>query len=183
MRRAFTLLFMGWFFASGVFFLAAVALVTLFTAPFDKNRRLSHYMASFWGYFYFLTNPFWRFRIIDRDYIDSKKTYVLVANHQSYMDILALYSLFKPYKWVSKEEIFKVPVIGPNMQLNQYVQIKRGDLKSIKEMMNCCKDWLRRGVSLLIFPEGTRSPDGQIQQFRDGAFRLSCEMNVPLIPI
>ena len=69
------------------------------------------------------------------------------------------------------------------MVLNQYVKIKRGDLKSIKEMMGTCRGWLNQGSSILLFPEGTRSEDGQIQNFRDGAFRLAVDCDVPVVPI
>ena len=76
-----------------------------------------------------------------------------------------------------------MPFIGQNMYFNQYVKIKRGDMKSIKEMMNTCKSWVNQGSSILLFPEGTRSPDGEIQKFRDGAFRLAVDLNVPEAPV
>ena len=133
--------------------------------------------------FYIYTNPGWRCKYEGRDNIDPNKTYVLVANHQSYWDILVLYGLYKPFKFVSKESIFNMPFVGQNMYFNQYVKIKRGDMKSIKEMMNTCKAWLNRGASILLFPEGTRSEDGEIQKFRDGAFRLAVDCNVPVIPV
>jgi 1-acyl-sn-glycerol-3-phosphate acyltransferase len=108
---------------------------------------------------------------------------VLIANHQSLADILVCYGLHRQYKWVSKESIIKVPFIGQNMLLNQYIFLKRGDMKSIKEMMHECKDWLNKGSSIMLFPEGTRSEDGKLQSFRDGAFRLSLDCDVELIPI
>lgn len=159
------------------------AVICLVTAPFDPKRRLLHYFGGFWAMMYIHVNPTWRIRYEGRDHIDPNKTCVLIANHSSYWDIWVLYGLYKPYKFVSKESIFKVPFVGQNMYLNQYVEIKRGDLKSIKEMMATCKDWLNRGVSILLFPEGTRSEDGEIQNFRDGAFRLAVDCDVPVVPI
>lgn len=159
------------------------ALVCFVTAPFDPNRRCLHLYASFWAMMYIYSNPFWRIRYEGREYIDPDKTYVMVANHNSFWDIWVLYGLYKPYKWVSKESIFNVPFIGLNMRLNQYVEIKRGDLKSIKEMMATCKMWLQRGASIMLFPEGTRSDDGEVHHFRDGAFRLAVDCNVPVVPI
>jgi 1-acyl-sn-glycerol-3-phosphate acyltransferase len=76
-----------------------------------------------------------------------------------------------------------VPFVGWNMFLNQYVFLQRGDLKSIKEMMQACRDWIMKGSSIMLFPEGTRSPDGNLQTFRDGAFKLSLDCNVPLVPV
>jgi 1-acyl-sn-glycerol-3-phosphate acyltransferase len=69
------------------------------------------------------------------------------------------------------------------MLLNEYVEIKRGDMKSIKEMMHTCRSWLEKGASIMLFPEGTRSPDGQLQAFRDGAFKLAKDCNLELVPI
>lgn len=183
MARFLTVLYAAYFFATSALLVTIATLVCLITAPFDPNRRLLHLYASWWASIYLKTNPFWRLTIEGREHIDSKGSYVLVANHQSYTDIFVLYQLFLPYKWVSKESIFKVPFIGWNMRLNQYVSIARGNLASIKEMMQVCRSWLERGASLMMFPEGTRSADGDIQHFRDGSFRLSVDCNVPVVPI
>ncbi len=139
--------------------------------------------SCWWGFHYIQVNPFWKYKFEGLQNIAEKETYVLVANHQSLWDIMVLYGLNKPYKWVSKESIFKVPFIGWNMFFNQYVKIARGDLKSIKEMMATCKSWLKQGASIMIFPEGTRSPDGEIQEFRDGPFKLASDCKLPVVPI
>lgn len=183
MRRAAALLYFTYFFASSAFLVCIAAVICLLTFLFDRNRRLLHYYSCAWGYHYLYVNPYWRVHFEGKENIDSKKTYVLIANHQSVADILVLYGLFKPYKWVSKESVFRVPFIGWNLSLNQAVCLKRGDMKSIKNMMRECRAWLDRSASVMIFPEGTRSPDGEIQQLRDGAFRLACESKLPLVPI
>jgi 1-acyl-sn-glycerol-3-phosphate acyltransferase len=69
------------------------------------------------------------------------------------------------------------------MQLNRYVPLIRGDKESIAAMVRACEAWLDRGVPILLFSEGTRSPDGQVKAFKDGAFRMAIERQVPLIPI
>ncbi|MDZ4832503.1 MAG: lysophospholipid acyltransferase family protein [Candidatus Melainabacteria bacterium] len=176
-------LFGAYFFITSFFFISTAAVITLFTFAFDPNRRILHYFASFWAMFYIYTMPGWKVRYEGLDYIDPNKTYVLVANHTSFWDIWVIYGIYKPFKWVSKESIFKVPFVGQNMTLNQYVEIKRGDMKSIKEMMMTCKNWLNRKASVMIFPEGTRSENGEMQNFRDGAFRLSVDCDVPVVPI
>jgi 1-acyl-sn-glycerol-3-phosphate acyltransferase len=183
MQKCLVGLYVLYFFAVSSVLVAGAALVCLVTAPFDPNRRLLHLYSCWWASIFLNTNPFWKLDIRGLDHIDPCQTYVLVANHQSYADIIVLYQLFRPFKWVSKESIFKVPIIGWNMQLNQYVRIARGNLSSIKEMMQVCRTWLRRGASVLMFPEGTRSPDGELQDFRDGAFRLSIDCRVPLVPV
>ena len=80
------------------------------------------------------------------------RTYVLVANHLSLLDILVLFRLFKDFKWVSKAEIFKVPGVGWNMRWNKYIPLKRGDRESIAEMMAASEETLRSGSSIMIFP-------------------------------
>jgi 1-acyl-sn-glycerol-3-phosphate acyltransferase len=94
-----------------------------------------------------------------------------------------LYGLYRPFKWVSKAELFRVPVVGWNMVLNDYVRVRRGDRESIRAMMEHCRRHLARGSPVLIFPEGTRTATGALQPFKDGAFRLAHETGVPLIPI
>ncbi len=84
---------------------------------------------------------------------------------------------------MSKASNFRIPLIGWNMRLNRYVPLVRGDKESIAAMVHACEAWLARGVPVLLFPEGTRSPDGEVRAFKDGAFRMAIERRVPLIPM
>lgn len=176
-------LYIAYFFSTSAFLVLISASICLFTRGSDPIRRAVHMYSCWWGFHYIQVNPFWKCSFEGLDHIDPTKPAVLVANHQSYWDIMVLYGLYKPFKWVSKDSIFKVPFIGWNMELNQYVKIARGDLKSIKEMMATCRNWLKQGASIMIFPEGTRSPDGEIKEFRDGPFKMATDCNVPVIPI
>lgn len=176
-------LYTAYFFVSSAFLVWISFAILLVTAPFDRNRKLVHMYSCWWGYHYIAINPKWDCTFEGLENIDKNKTYVLVANHQSYWDIMVLYGLNRPYKWVSKEDIFKIPFIGWNMYFNQYVKIARGELKSIKKMMADCKNWLNQGASIMIFPEGTRSEDGELQEFRDGPFKMACDCNVEVVPI
>jgi len=183
MQSILTWLFAIYFFASSAVLVCVNAFICLLVAPFDPFRRAVHTFSCYWGYHYLQIDPFWRLTYNGLEQIDRHKKYVLIANHQSVADILVLYGLHRYYKWVSKAEIIKVPFIGCNMLLNQYIFLKRGNIKSIKEMMQICRDWLNKGASVMLFPEGTRSENGQLQSFRDGAFKLSIDCNVELIPI
>lgn len=176
-------LYIAYFYASSAILVWISATLTVLTAPFDRNRKLVHMFSCWWGYHYIAINPFWKCTFEGLHNIDPNKTYVLASNHLSYWDIMVLYGLFKPFKWVSKESIFKIPFIGWNMSFNQYVKLARGDLKSIKAMMADCRNWLNQGASIMIFPEGTRSETGELQEFRDGPFKLACDCNVPVVPI
>jgi 1-acyl-sn-glycerol-3-phosphate acyltransferase len=168
--------------SSAVLFLGAVLLWAV-TLPFDRNGRVLHLYSCFWGQLYFYVNPLWRLTVEGREHLPWHGPAVLVANHESLGDILVLFGLYRPFKWVSKAENFKLPLIGWNMRLNRYVPLVRGDKESIIRMMAGSERWLARGVPILMFPEGTRSFDGQVKPFKDGAFVLSLKTGVPIIPV
>lgn len=153
------------------------------TMPFDKNKRLLHLYTCFWGALYTWVFPGWKVRMKDRKNFRNNVTYVVVSNHQSQLDILLAFNLFKHFKWVSKAEIFKLPFVGWNMYLNRYVKLVRGDKESIEKMMVTSEERLREGSSVYICPEGTRSMDGRVKQFKPGAFILAHKLKLPIIPI
>jgi 1-acyl-sn-glycerol-3-phosphate acyltransferase len=107
----------------------------------------------------------------------------MVANHQSLLDILVLFRLFVHFKWVSKIENFRVPAVGWNMSLNRYIKLRRGNRESVERMMRACERTIAEGNSIMMFPEGTRSPDGRLRAFKPGAFTLAQTTRAPLLPI
>jgi 1-acyl-sn-glycerol-3-phosphate acyltransferase len=151
--------------------------------PFDPRKVILHRFTCFWASLFTWLNPAWPIEIIGREKIDPKQTYVMVANHQSLLDILVLYRLFTHFKWVSKSEIFKIPLVGWNMRLNDYVELRRGDRISVAAMLRHCRKTLSSGSSIMMFPEGTRSPDGRLRRFKEGAFDLAIAAQRPLLPI
>ncbi|HUL58090.1 MAG TPA: lysophospholipid acyltransferase family protein [Anaeromyxobacteraceae bacterium] len=183
MLRAFSVVY--WAYAVAIMppLMAGAILIWLVTLPFDRRRVVLHLYSCVWGSLYVWSNPLWRVRIEGREKLPWKGPAVLVANHLSLLDILVLYDLFRPFKWVAKAELFKVPFVGWNMWINDYVRVLRGDRESIKEMMDHCRRHLARGTPVLLFPEGTRSQDGRLQRFKDGAFRLATDAGCPLFPI
>ena len=158
-------------------------LVWLVTAPFDPRRKLLHLFTCFWASLYTWLNPLWRVTVRGRELFRSDQTYVMVANHLSLLDILVLFRLRKHFTWVSKLENFKVPVIGWNMRLNHYVELRRGDRASVQQMLATCERELRGGTSVMIFPEGTRSRSGALQPFKAGAFDLALTTGLPILPV
>jgi len=165
-----------------VMFLGATVCFVL-TVPFDRRRLIQHLYSCFWAQIMFYLNPFWRLHIEGRAKLPWRGSAVLVSNHESLGDILVLFGLYRPFKWVSKSAVFRTPFLGWNMYYNGYVPLVRGDKDSIIEMHRRCMSWLERGVPIMMFPEGTRSPDGEIKLFKDGAFRMAIEANCPLYPI
>jgi 1-acyl-sn-glycerol-3-phosphate acyltransferase len=184
MRRRLLSLGFWLFLAASSIVLFPVALVLwALTAPFDRRRVWLHRFTCFWASLYTWLNPAWPLRLEGRERIRPDETYVMVANHLSLLDILVLFRLFTHYKWVSKIENFRVPFIGWNMSLNGYVKLKRGDKQSIGEMMSTCSRVLDDGSSIMMFPEGTRSPDGRLRAFKHGAFKLAQGSGCPILPI
>lgn len=167
---------------SPVLFVGALV-VWAVTAPFDRRLRALHLYACAWASLYTYVFPYWTVRVRNRARIRADATYVIVANHQSLLDILVLFRLYKHFKWVSKESIFRVPFVGWNMTLNRYIAIRRGDRSDAQRMMGACGDTLEGGSSIIIFPEGTRSPDGEMRDFRHGAFTLARRHHVSILPI
>ena len=164
-------------------FFAGALLVWAVTAPFDRRKVALHLYSSAWAVCYVRLNPLWRLRTTGRGLLPWRGPAMLVANHASLIDILVLFDLFRPFKWVSKAEIFRVPVIGWNMRLNGYVPLVRGSGESVRRMLARCGELLDAGSPVLIFPEGRRTDDGTLQPFKDGAFDLAVRHGVPVFPI
>ena len=167
---------------SAIFFVIALT-VWLVTVAFDRRLVILHMFTSFWACVYLWTIPAWSISARGRDKIKPKRSYVVVSNHQSQLDILVAFRLFFPFKWVSKAEVFSLPFIGWNMVLNGYIKLKRGDKISIQKMMAACQQSLANGNSVYFFPEGTRSPSGVMKPFKPGAFILAKELKRPILPI
>ena len=158
-------------------------LIFILTAPFDKKRIIQHRFSCFWASLYIWLQPLWKVSWEGKENIKGREAYVLVSNHQSSLDIIVYYGLFKHFKWIAKSLMFKMPLVGWNMSLNNYIPIKRNDSESHIKMMKRAEKTLKSGSSIMIFPEGTRSPDGNIGRFKRGAFILSEITDLPVIPM
>jgi 1-acyl-sn-glycerol-3-phosphate acyltransferase len=128
--------------------------------------------------------PLWKFDIEgERPGDIDHKAYVVVANHESQADPFLLSFLPWDMRWVAKEELFRPPMTGWVMRFGGDIPIRRGEGESVREMMKECERALAAGISVMMFPEGTRSKDGELLRFRDGAFSLAISAGVPVLPI
>ncbi len=178
-----SLLFWGFIALSSFALFPVAVLLWAFTAPFDPRRAVLHRFTSFWASLYTWLNPAWPVRVIGRERLYEAGPAVIVANHLSLLDILVLFRLQSHFKWVSKIENFRVPLIGWNMSLCDYIPLRRGDKQSTRAMFRHCDHALTGGSSILMFPEGTRSATGRLRAFGSGAFRIATQNRVPLQPI
>ena len=162
--------------------LSAVAFVV--TIPFDKQRKVVHELSRALVYMFIMVPPLWKRRVEGLENIEKDKPYVVVINHQSMVDIMMLYLVPMTFRWVSKREVYRIPFIGRFLMLHGDITIDRKQgSKAMRKVMEQGKMWLDRGVSVAMFPEGTRSKDGEIHRFKAGAFALAKDAGVAILPV
>ncbi|MBC8086729.1 MAG: 1-acyl-sn-glycerol-3-phosphate acyltransferase [Phycisphaerae bacterium] len=159
-----------------------VALIFLITAPFDPGRYAAGRAFRLVAVTSLKINPLWRFKTRGR-LQDPRRPYVVVANHESYADVFLLSRFPWEMKWLSKDTMFKIPFMGWMMQMAGDIRLIRGNRDSAAEAILQCRDRLKKRVSVMIFPEGTRSRTADMLPFKDGAFRLAIESGAPILPI
>ena len=152
--------------------------------PFDKKRRVVHRLSAWLTNTVFIFAPLARRRVIGMENIDPNKAYVMVLNHQSMVDILSIYNLPLVFKWVSKKEVYRIPIVGRLLWMHGDIVINRASAKEAMQLVHSKgMEWLKKGATVSIFPEGTRSKDGQIHNFKAGAFILAKDAGVPILPV
>ena len=158
-------------------------LVWLFTVLFDRNRAMIHRYSRFWAKTIYRLSPWWKVKVEGLENIEKGKSYIILANHQAMLDIPLIYYVPLDFKWVSKKEVYKIPVFGWVLWMHGDVAIERGGAASAKKMITKADALLRRGVSIMMFPEGTRTKDGRVHKFMPGAFLLAKKSKVDLLPV
>jgi 1-acyl-sn-glycerol-3-phosphate acyltransferase len=149
----------------------------------DPGRYRAGYMFRQIPVLHQKMNPFWKFTVSGPVPDDPRRPYVVVANHESFVDILLISHLPFEMKWMSKTEMFKIPFVGWGMKMAGDIRLDRGNRKAGAEALLECRDRLQKRVSVMIFPEGTRSKSGELQEFKDGAFRLAIDTGAPILPL
>jgi 1-acyl-sn-glycerol-3-phosphate acyltransferase len=163
--------------------LVLMAVTRVVTAPWDKGRYWTGYLFRKLPVVQGKLNPLWDFHVGGAIPDDPRRPYVVVANHESFVDILLISHLPFEMKWLSKIELFRLPVVGWLLRLADDIPLERGDRDSAAKAMAACADRLSKKVSVMIFPEGTRATGDELLPFKDGAFRLAIETGTPILPI
>lgn len=159
------------------------AVVWLLTVLFDRNRVVCHHVSRFWSKMIYRLCPWWKVRITGMENVIYGRSYVVVSNHQAMLDIPLLYVLPFNFKWVSKREVYKIPVFGWVLWMHGDVAIERGASSAAKAMLAKCDKYLKRGVSIMMFPEGTRTKTGCVNNFKEGAVILAQQSGADILPV
>lgn len=160
-----------------------VAIVWAATAPFDPGRYAAGRMFRLIAVFTVKLNPLWRFETAGPFVADPRRPYVAVSNHESYADIFLISHLPWEMKWMSKETMFNIPFMGWMMRMAGDIRVVRGERTSAIQALAAARDRIKRRVSVMIFPEGTRSRGHGLLPFKDGAFRVAIETGAPILPL
>jgi len=164
-------------------FFPVTFVIWLLVLPFDKERDIIHWILSWQSRILVWLLPIWKIRIEGREKGLKETPFVIISNHQSIIDILLINCLRYRFKWISKIENMKLPVLGWYLRMADYIIINRGNKESKEEMMEKSFQYLKDGTSIMMFPEGTRSVDGEIGFFKRGAFQLAINAHVPILPV
>lgn len=127
-------------------------------------------------------NP-WQVRISGLENLTAGQAYVIVSNHQSLADIPVISHLAVDAKWLVKAELFRLPLLGWMLRMAGDIQVERSDRRKGARALLQCARFLRQGCSIVCFPEGTRSSDGQVLPFSEGPFQLAIREQVPILPL
>lgn len=175
----------AWFI--GIVFMVILFPVTfvvwLLVLPFDKNRSVIHSLLVWQSILISNLLPIWRLKISGREKALKEATYVIISNHQSLIDILLINNVGLRFKWVSKKENTRIPFLGWYLRMADYLVVDRSDDESKAEMLARAYGHLKKGTSVMLFPEGTRSGGKQPGYFKRGAFELAIRANVPILPV
>jgi 1-acyl-sn-glycerol-3-phosphate acyltransferase len=157
--------------------------IWLLLYPFDHERTIIHWWLVVQGCLLTKLMPIWKISVEGRENARSKTPYIIISNHQSILDILIINCLRYRFIWISKIENYKVPVFGWYMRMANYIAVDRGNKESKAEMIEKSAECLRKGISIMMFPEGTRSLDGEISPFKLGAFQLALMTDKSILPV
>lgn len=161
-----------------------LCLCALVLSFFDRDGRKIHFhLAVPWARGILRASGI-RVNATGREHVDRGTPRIYMTNHQSYFDIFALLACLPvDFKFILKQELMSIPLLGPAMRRAGYIGIERGDPRKAVKSMNDAAERIRSGASVLIFPEGTRSPDGKLQPFKKGGFNLALKSGCDIVPV
>lgn len=157
--------------------------ISLALSPFDRTGELQHSCARWWCRMVALTIGA-RITMHGTENVERGRPYVYMANHSSLIDTPALFAyLPHQFKIMAKKELFYVPFMGWHLWTSGNFPIDRGDARRTAKSVRAIIEGIRAGKSLAVFPEGSRTPDGRLQEFSAGTFKIAVRAGVPIVPV
>lgn len=159
--------------------------ISLLASALDRSGRASHRIARAWGRI-LLAVSFIRVRAEGKERIDPRRSYVFVANHTSFMDIPAILKLIdNQFRFFAKKGLFRIPFLGTHLRRAGHIEVDRSSPRaSLRSMTRGAEIVAREGVSVLLFPEGGRTAEGEgLREFREGAAYIAIKAGVPAVPV
>lgn len=166
-----------------VFWVIPIAVVFLFRRFLDPDLRLAHHFATRWGRNLIGLAPGSSVQVFGEENIPADRPAILMANHLSYVDVPLLCFIRHQFKWMADVGLFSIPFFGWAMRMAGYIPVDRGNPRAGLRSLEQAKFWLSKGISIFIFPEGTRSQTGVFSKFQTGGFRLAVTAGVPVVPV
>jgi len=166
-----------------IFFTFTCGTLLVLTVPFDRRSRCYHPISRAWArlIIWASRNPV---TIAGLDRLDPGRPAIYMTNHQSYFDVICLAALLPvPVRFVAKKILVYIPVFGQAMWASGHIIVQRENRQQSFQALDQAAEKIQRGTSVLVFPEGTRSPDHRLGPFKKGGFVLGVKAQVPIIPI
>ncbi len=165
-------------------FLVVTILGALFTVLLSIiSHRIAFHAGKIWAKITQWIIPM-RVKITGRENIQKNQSYVIMANHQSSFDIIAIYAnIGIPFRWIMKEELRKAPLIGWACEKGRHIFIARSSARASYRSLQKAKEILVGGISVVIFPEGTRNYSNALTRFKSGGFKLAQQLELPILPV
>ena len=161
-----------------------ISILTLFyTLVLRRDAASVQGLAAWWGRSICIASGV-TVSVTGTEKLDSEKPYIFAANHQSQFDILALQGfLGVDFRWLAKKELFQVPIWGPAMRKAGYIPVDRSRGRQALKSLGEAAQKIAAGTSVIIFPEGTRTKDGIMKDFKAGAMVLAIKSGVDIVPV
>lgn len=182
MRTLFSIFVYLYFSVLFLVFFMIISLVFIVTFPFDRYRKAPNFTLSIMARCMMKASPGWKMKFEGTENFDESRPTIFVCNHQSFLDMALIYHLPWKMKWVSKRSLTYIPVMGWLVWLTGHLTINRRSKTALKKLDNLVQP-LKDLVPVMIFPEGTRTMDGELKPFKNGAFLLSKEHGFTIQPM
>jgi 1-acyl-sn-glycerol-3-phosphate acyltransferase len=150
---------------------------------FNPYSKIIYYISYIWSKsILFVAGT--KLKVYGLDNIDSEKNYIFIANHQSHFDVLAVFNILPlTVRFLAKKELFRIPLFGWAIAAVGMIKIDRSNREKALQSMEEAQQIINKGVSVVVFPEGTRSFDGKIQKFKKGGFVIALKCRIPIVPV